>query len=69
MSNPTSRETLAALEDAKARREQAEAVKEKSILRMLGNGVPHREIAKELGVSRGLVEKVHARSRSWARRR
>lgn len=52
------------LDEAKARREQAEAVKVKSILRMHGNGVPTRDIAAALRVSRNLVDKVIARSRS-----
>lgn len=52
------------LAEAKARREQAEAVKVKSILRMHGNEVPTREIASELRVSKSFVDNIIARSRT-----
>jgi DNA invertase Pin-like site-specific DNA recombinase len=64
MSNPPSKATVDALEEAKFFRAQKAAAQEKSILRMHADDVPLREIAKALNTSRSQVEKVLARGKS-----
>lgn len=64
MSNPTSKAKLDALEQAKTRRSEAYAHKDRRIMAMLADGVPKSDIQSALRVSYQYIQKVVARGAS-----
>lgn len=61
-SNPTSINTVMALEEAKVMRKQRTSGRDASIRRMLADGLSQREVANEMGVNRKVVQKVSAQT-------